>query len=82
MIILGPRATAGFAKVFIVVAILIGALWLLASASQLSNGAQYAIVIGGAALLLWLSRRPYAPPMTAEEREADFQATKAREEGH
>jgi hypothetical protein len=57
---------------------LVFALSAFAHAGNLPDGAQLLIVIVGAILMFRLARRPCAPPMTAAEKEADFQATKAR----
>ena len=75
---MGPRAVLGAGKFFVVFFAIIFALAAFAHAGNLPDGAQLLIVIVGAILMFRLARRPYVPPLTAAEKEADFQATKAR----
>jgi membrane protein implicated in regulation of membrane protease activity len=79
--VLGRRDMLGAGKFFVGFAVVIITMAALAHAGNLPDGAQLLIVIVGAILMLWLARRPYVPPMTAAEKEADFQATKARFNG-
>jgi hypothetical protein len=57
---------------------LVFALSAFAHAGNLPDGAQWLIVAIGAVIMFRLARRPYVSPLTAAEKEADFQATKAR----
>ena len=52
-------------------------LGAFAHAGNLDTLAQWLIVALGVPLMFWAARRPYVRPLTAAEKEADFQATKA-----
>jgi hypothetical protein len=80
-VVLGARAVLGMGKFFVGFAAVLGAMSALVYGSSLNPTAQYAIVIAGVAIMFWLARRPYAPPMTAAEQEAAYQAAKAEFHG-
>lgn len=77
-VVLGRRDMAGAVKAIGGISALVFALGALAHAGNLPDGAQWLIVALGAVIMFRLARRPYVPPMTPAEQEADFQATKAR----
>jgi hypothetical protein len=76
-VVLGRRDMLGAGKFFVVLVAVIFAMALFAHAGNLDQPAQWAIVIAGAFLMFKAARRPYLPPMTAEEQEASYQAAKA-----
>jgi hypothetical protein len=77
-VVLGRRDTIGAVTAIGGIFALVFALAAFAHVGNLPDGAQWLVVALGAILMFWLARRPYAPPLTDAEKEADFQATKAR----